>query len=148
MGLYFDELDEGRTFESPSRSITAGDVEAFIALTGDDNRLHTDDDFARENGFDRRIAHGALVVALATGLAWQTGMLVDTTIAFRSIDAWKFILPVYPDDSISLRVVAGECRPLPRLKAGLVRFDLDVVNQHGAVVASGALRMLMRNRPA
>ena len=147
MGRYFEELVEGETFSSPPRPVTAGDVEAFVRLTGDDNRLHVDDAFARAAGFTGRIAHGALVVSLAVGLAWQTGVLVDTTLAFRAIEDWKFSLPVYPGDAITLRGRVAERRALPRAGAGLVRFDLEVVNQRGQVVSAGSLRMLMRMKP-
>src|SRR5437763_12295425 len=101
MGRYFEELAEGTTFESAPRTVTDADIQAFIRLTGDDNRVHHDDAFARAAGFEGHIAHGALIVSLATGLAWGTGVLADTTIAFRSIEDWKFILPVYPGDQIS-----------------------------------------------
>jgi 3-hydroxybutyryl-CoA dehydratase len=146
MGRYFDELTEGETFTSAPRTVTLADVDAFVRLTGDDNRLHTDDAFARAAGFEGRIAHGALVVSLATGLAWSTGILTDTTLAFRAIESWKFSLPVYPGDAVSLRGRVADCRPL-RHGTGLVRFDLEVVNQREQVVGGGSLRMLMRSRP-
>jgi acyl dehydratase len=144
VGKFFEELDEGFSLSSPPRTVAGEDIDIFIRLSGDDNRLHTDDNFARENGFSGRIAHGALVVSIATGLAWQTGVLQDTTIAFRAIDEWKFTAPVYPGDTITLRGKVGERRPLPRAKAGLVAFELEVVNQDGQVVCTGRLRMLMR----
>lgn len=144
MGKYFEELTEGSGFETAPRTVTVEEIETFIRLTGDDNRLHTDDDFARSQGFEGRIAHGALVVSLATGLAWSTGILADTTIAFRSIDEWKFTQPVYPGDSIRLRGTIAEARAMPRLGAGIVRFDLEVVNQKETVVSTGSLKMLMR----
>ncbi|MBI3969748.1 MAG: MaoC family dehydratase N-terminal domain-containing protein [Chloroflexi bacterium] len=147
MGRFFEELAEGDAFSSPPRVVTGEDIDTFIRLTGDSNRLHTDDAFAREAGFSGRIAHGALVVSLATGLAWQTGILTDTTLAFRAIEAWKFSAPVYPGDAITLRGRVAERRPIPRAQSGLVRFDLDVVNQDEKVVSSGSLRMLMRMRP-
>jgi acyl dehydratase len=147
MGRYFEELAEGETFVSTPRNVTAEDVADFVRLTGDDNRLHTDDTFAREAGFQGRIAHGALVVGLATGLAWSTGLLTDTTLAFRSIDDWKFSAPVYPGDVIRLRGRVAERRALPRARAGLVRFELEVVNQDDQVVSGGSLRLLMRMRP-
>ena len=147
MGKYFEELELESSFTSPVRRVTTADIDQFAALTGDDNRLHTDDALARSAGFEQRIAHGALVVSLATGLAWRTGVLTDTTLAFREIESWKFSAPVYPEDEITLRGRVAERRPLPRLKAGLVRFDMEVVNQRGTVVASGALRLLMRMRP-
>jgi acyl dehydratase len=148
MGKYFEELAQGSGFETEPRAVSVEDIQCFIRLTGDDNRLHTDDAFARSQGFEGRIAHGALVVGIATGLAWSTGILTDTTIAFRSIDDWRFTQPVYPGDAIRLRGTIAETRAMPRLKAGLVRFDLEVVNQKGVVVSSGSLRMLMRMKEA
>ncbi|MGH2350432.1 MAG: MaoC family dehydratase [Chloroflexota bacterium] len=147
MGRYFEELAEGETFSSAPRLVTTEDIDAFIRLTGDNNRLHTDEAFARAAGFDGRIAHGALVLSLAMGLAWTTGLLTDTTLAFRSIEDWKFSAPVYPGDEITLRGRVADRRALPRAGAGLVRFDLEVVNQRGQVVSAGSLRLLMRLKP-
>jgi acyl dehydratase len=146
VGRYFDELTTDERFSSAPRTVTGADIDAFVRLTGDDNRLHTDDDFARAAGFSGRIAHGALVVSLATGLAWSTGLLTDTTLAFRSIESWKFSLPVYPGDAISLHGRVAEKRPL-RQNSGLVRFEMEVRNQRDEVVGGGSLRMLMRARP-
>lgn len=144
MGKFFEEFAEGMTFQSGTRTVSDEDIQAFIRLTGDDNRVHHDDAFAREAGFEGHIAHGALVVSLATGLAWQTGVLADTTIAFRSIEDWKFTAPVYPGDEITLHVTIAERRAMPRLRAGLVTFALEVRNQRGQVASTGTLRMLMR----
>ncbi len=146
MGRWYEELDPGSTFESEARLVEQSDIDTFVRLSGDDNRLHTDDDFARSNGFERRIAHGALVVSIATGLAWKTGILTDTTLAFRAIEEWKFTLPVYPGDTVRLRGKIGATKALPRLKAGLVRFELELLNQRDALVSSGSLNMLMRMR--
>jgi 3-hydroxybutyryl-CoA dehydratase len=38
--------------------------DAFRGLSGDDAPLHTDDGFARRNGFEGRLVHGALVFSL------------------------------------------------------------------------------------
>jgi acyl dehydratase len=147
LGKYFEELETGTGFASPARVITTHDIDAFAQLTGDSNRLHTDDAFAREAGFHGRIAHGALVLSLAIGLAWETGVLTDTTLAFRAVEDWKFSLPAYPGDEITLRGRVAERRPIPRVRAGLVSFALDVVNQRGETLCSGTLRLLMRMRP-
>ena len=68
MALYFDDLEVGQTFESAGRTITNHDVMTFAGLSGDNNELHTNDEYARNSPFGQRIAHGLLVVAITTGL--------------------------------------------------------------------------------
>ena len=148
MGRYFEEFNTGDVIESPSRVVTAEDIDTFVRLTGDNNRLHTDDAFAQSQGFPRRIAHGALVLSVATGLAWQTGILEDTTRAFRGIADWKFTLPVHPGDAIRIRGTITELKAYPRMKSGAVSIGLTVLNDAGQTVCTGSLSMLMAMRPA
>src|SRR5687768_15156126 len=49
---------------SHTRTITDEDLARFIAITGDDNPLHTDEEFARGTFFGGRIAHGLLSASL------------------------------------------------------------------------------------
>lgn len=50
------------------RAVSAADLDAFASVSGDFNPLHVDEDHARETSFGGRIAHGALMVALASAL--------------------------------------------------------------------------------
>lgn len=147
MGRYFEEFAVGDRVETPTRTVTSADIAAFAALTGDMNRLHLDDDFARGHGFRERIAHGALVLSLALGMAWQTGILEDTTRAFREVEAWKFTSPAYPGDVLALVVEVTALRAYPRLKSGAVTFAATVTNQRGDAVCGGSLHLLMAMRP-
>ena len=45
-------------------SVSQAMCDAFIELSGDDAQLHTDDDYARRNGFEGRLVHGAMVFSL------------------------------------------------------------------------------------
>jgi 3-hydroxybutyryl-CoA dehydratase len=45
-------------------SVSLAMCDAFSGLSGDDAPLHTDDDFARRNGFEGRLVHGAMVFSL------------------------------------------------------------------------------------
>lgn len=49
-------------------TITSKMIKYFIALTGDNNFLHTDDSFARSKGFSKRVAHGLLLTSLFSRL--------------------------------------------------------------------------------
>ena len=51
-----------------SAPINVGDVENFVALSGDAAPLHTSADFARKAGFDGPVVHGAFLIALVSRL--------------------------------------------------------------------------------
>src|SRR5688500_20390209 len=84
-GKTFDELSVGDAFESPARVVLASDIEAFAQISGDRNPVHLDEAFARGTLFRGRIAHGLLVQSLASGLAWQTGVVQGTIVALAEM---------------------------------------------------------------
>ena len=47
MGLYFEDFSVGQKVITEKRTITENDIMSFAALSGDDNRIHTDAEFAR-----------------------------------------------------------------------------------------------------
>ena len=67
---YLEDLAPGAEFRSAGRTVTESDIMAFAGVSGDFNRLHTDEPWVRENTpFRGRIAHGLLVLAMSSGLA-------------------------------------------------------------------------------
>jgi 3-hydroxybutyryl-CoA dehydratase len=60
---FIDRFQVGAT-ETMAISVSQSMCDAFIELSGDDAPLHTDDGFARRNGFEKRLVHGAMVVSL------------------------------------------------------------------------------------
>ena len=62
-------------FVTAGRTITEADVVDFAGLSGDYNSLHVDEEFARTTPFGGRIAHGLLVVAVASGLTTRLPIL-------------------------------------------------------------------------
>ena len=69
------------------RTITEADVVNFAGISGDFNPLHMDDEFAKNNMFGKRVAHGALGLIVSTGLSNQMGIFEGTTIAFLELTA-------------------------------------------------------------
>ena len=107
MGMYFEEFNIGQKIMTQDRVITDEDIMTFANLSGDINRIHTDEEFSKAGPFGKRIAHGLLGLSLASGLAWQTGILDGTVIAFREVNEWKFIKPDFYRRSSPCRI---ECR--------------------------------------
>ncbi|WP_417490466.1 MaoC/PaaZ C-terminal domain-containing protein [Maricaulis sp.] len=53
---------------SLNRTFSQADFNAFAALSGDDNPIHVDPDFAARTRFGQTVAHGALLCAVLRGL--------------------------------------------------------------------------------
>ena len=79
---------------------TVAQIEDFLRVSGDTNPLHSDDDFARRAGFERRVVPGMLSTLLAIPNTHErslTGMWV------------KFKQPLYPDVDYVLNSSMDRC---------------------------------------
>lgn len=65
MAHTYDSLQVGDGFRW-SRVITAEDVHGFAVVTGDDNPLHLDADYAASTPFGRPVVHGVYILGLAS----------------------------------------------------------------------------------
>lgn len=148
MGLYFEEFTVGQRIVTEKRTITEADIMEFARLSGDDNRIHTDPEFSKTTPFGRQIAHGLLGLSIASGLAWQTGLMDGTVIAFREVKDWKFVKPVFIGDTIHVELETTEIKALPRIGGGSVTITLEVKNQNGEVCHRGAWVVLIMSKPA
>ncbi len=144
-GLYFEEFESGDAVESVGRTITETDVVNFASLSGDWNLIHTDAEYCKDQHFGQRIAHGLLILSVASGQAMRLGFMEDTVIAFRGLD-WKFRKPVYIGDTVRLRVTVEEMKPMPRVGGGVVNFKLEVLNQDDVVCQRGHWDILCKSQ--
>jgi acyl dehydratase len=144
-GLYFEEFEVGTEVVSPGRTITETDVVTFAGLSGDYNPLHTDAEFAKGTLFGRRVAHGLLVLSIASGLADRLGFIEGTALAFREL-TWKFSQPVFMGDTLRVKARCKELKPMPRLGGGLVIFEVSMVNQEDRTVQKGEWQVLVASK--
>ncbi|HET7376247.1 MAG TPA: MaoC/PaaZ C-terminal domain-containing protein, partial [Anaerolineae bacterium] len=72
-GLYYEEMEIGYKVVTAGRTISEADIMAFAGISGDWNAIHVDAEYAKTAGFGERVAHGMLVLSIATGLAMQMG---------------------------------------------------------------------------
>jgi len=146
-GLYFDEFEIGQEIQSVGRTVTEADVVGFAAVTGDWTRIHTDAVYASQHPLGQRVAHGLLGLSIAVSLATRTGFIEGTVLAFREIEDWKFRLPIYLGDTISMRATVTDTKLVRQLGGGLVYFKVDLLNQELAVVQQGKWTLMVMNRP-
>ena len=147
MGRYFEEFHVGETISTQARAVTDSDIMTFAALTADNNRIHTDAEFSRTGPFGKRISHGLLGLSIASGLLWQTGILDGTVIAFREINEWKFVKPIFIDDIVHAELEALETKALPRIGGGSVIVGVELKNQDNDVCMRGKWTLLVMSRP-
>jgi acyl dehydratase len=145
-GLHFEELSDGAVFRTGTRTISEVEIRAFAEVSGDDNPVHTDEAFARRTPFRGCVAHGALTMAVATGLGWQTGIFRETLLAIVENNA-KFIGAVRPGDDVRLELEVESHEPSPARKRGHVRFLTRVLNQKDEVVVEGNWLCLFKRLP-
>ena len=146
-GLYFEEFEIGQKIMTVGRTIAESDIFEFAGFSGDYNQIHTDAEFSKNTPFGQRVAHGLLGLSIASGLAMRTGVLEGTVIAFREIDNWKFIAPVFIGDTIHVEMEVAETKALPRIGGGSVIVTLDVKKQSGETVMKGAWTILVMSKP-
>ena len=146
-GLYFEEFQIGDATESVGRTITEADIVNFAGLSGDFNLIHTDAEYARGHMFGQRVAHGLLVLSVASGLAVRLGFMENTILAFRGLE-WRFTAPVFAGDTVRVRLEVEATKPMPRLGGGLVTLKMEVINQRDEVVNRGAWEIVVSSAPA
>lgn len=145
-GMYYEDFEEGQRVISAGRTITESDVMAFAGLSGDYNQLHTDQEFAGRSPYGRRIAHGLLGPAAASGLAARMGLSEGTALALTKMD-WKFRAPVYLGDTLKAEFTVIKKKMVRPEEGGFVKFKVKLSNQEGETVQEGGWTLLVRTRP-
>jgi 3-hydroxybutyryl-CoA dehydratase len=147
-GMYFEEFEPGQRLTTVGRTITESDIVTFAGLSGDFNQIHTDAVYSQSSPAGQRVAHGLLILSIASGLTVQTGLMEGTVVYFREISEWKFIKPVFIGDTVHVEIEVLETKELRRTGTGLVTIQLDVRNQQAVSVMKGVWKALFATRPS
>lgn len=140
---YFEDHEVGQQAVTRGRTVTEADVINFAGLSGDWHPLHTDVDYAKKGPFNERIAHGMLVLAIATGLA---PLDVDTVMAFYGIDKLRFVSPTKFGETIRVATEVVEMTPRDET-SGVIANQVRIENVAGQTLVSATFRMLVRRMP-
>ena len=146
-GQFFEDFEVGQEIVTVGRTVAESDIFTFAGFSGDYNQIHTDAEFSKNTPFGQRVAHGLLGLAIASGLAMRTGILEGTVIAFREINKWKFIAPIFIGDTIHVELDVVETKALPRIGGGSVVITLDVKKQSDETVMKGNWTVLVMSKP-
>lgn len=117
-----------------AHKITLSDLQKFVELTGDDNRLHTDVEFASRTSFKKPVAHGMLGGAFISTII-GTKLPGDGALWFSQ--SLEFLLPIRVGDTITIRaeVLKKDDR------TNTLELQTDIVNQHKQKVTQGIAKV-------
>jgi len=106
-GYEFEELRVGMS-ATYAKTITEADIVLFAAVSGDNNAIHTNEEFAAATIFKGRIAHGLLSAsvisaALANKLPGPGAIYMSQNLRFRA--------PVRASDTVHATVTIKELNP-------------------------------------
>ena len=113
-----------------SLTITDETIRTFADVTGDNNPVHLDDEYAAGTRFGRRIAHGMIAAGLISATLANDLPGPGTVYLNQTL---KFKLPVYPGDTVTATVEVLSVRP----DKPIVTLSTVCTNQKDEVVLVG-----------
>ncbi|HEX2039231.1 MAG TPA: MaoC/PaaZ C-terminal domain-containing protein [Acidimicrobiales bacterium] len=142
---YFEDLEVGQELWSPEVVADRDDLIAY-GRRYDPWPFHWDEEAAAQTPFGGVIASGGYTISL-----WYlTGHLLEVApVAFLGGLDWhvKFAAPLRPGDRLRQRNVVLEKRPSSKPGRGVVRSQIDLLNQDGALVLGIDVVWLIATRP-
>src|SRR5690349_7760349 len=135
----FDEVNEGDT-ASLVKTITDADIRKFVELTGDDNPLHVDAEYANHTPFKEIVVHGMLG---ASFISTVIGTKLPGPGALWVSQSFEFSLPVRLGDTLT--VAATVIRKHARDR--LLELEMRITNQHGQTVLQGQGKVKLLEAP-
>ena len=103
--------------------ITQSDINQFVELTGDDNKLHVDVEYASTTSFKKPVAHGMLGASFISTII---GTKLPGDGALWYAQNLEFLQPVRVGDE--LRITAEVTKKIDRTKT--IELQTDIFNQY------------------
>ncbi len=125
----FDEIQVGQTC-SHQKTITEQDILLFAKVSGDNNPVHVDGDYAKSTQFGERIAHGMYTAALVSA---AMALELPGPGSVYLTQSMKFKQPVKVGDELTILIEVIK----KRAGKNFVTFSTLVTNQHGDRVLVG-----------
>jgi len=125
--MRFRDFYEGKSFFT-KRVITTAMVDSFAELTGDKNPVHTDEEFAKNTRFGRRIAHGMLSVGIISAILGNDFPGPGSIYMRQEV---KFLKPIFLEEEVKITIEILEKNE--EKKRLLVRTTVEKSNGEKAV---------------
>lgn len=138
----FENIEVGDS-ESIVKKITEDDVRKFVEMTGDNNPLHVDRDYAETTSFKDIVVHGMLG---ASFISTVIGTRLPGTGALWTSQSMDFILPVRLGDELTITCTVEKKHESQRL----LELRTEITNQNEQLIlkGKGIVKVLTSKQPA
>lgn len=140
---YFDDFKEGQKIVTRGRTVTEADIVSYASISGDWYPLHTNVEYAKNTPFGERIAHGMLVLTVASGLMPLYELAI---VAFYGMDNVRFMTPTKIGDTLHVEAEIMEKQDKGEI-GGVVNLKQSIKNQKGETAASMLMKLLIAKPP-
>ncbi len=145
--FYWEDFPAGQVRHFGAMPVTREATLAF-AREFDPQPFHLDDAAAQASLFGTLTASGWHTCAMAMRMMCDAYLLDSASLGSPGLDELRWLKPVFPGDTLSVRLEVLEARPMAsRPDVGLVRTMWQVNNQHGDPVLSMKGWGMFRRRP-
>jgi acyl dehydratase len=144
MTLFFEDFEVGKIQEAGSRTVTRDEILEF-ARKFDPQPFHVDEEAARRSPFGGLIASGWHTAALCHGILVEEFLGADSgSMGSPGVDELRWLKPVRPGDTLTVRTEVLEVKPSRSKPGGLVKLRYAMRNQNGeevmTMIANGFFR--------
>jgi 2-methylfumaryl-CoA hydratase len=144
-GNYFEDFRLGQVITHPTpRTVTAGDVSLYTALYGSRFAVQSSDHFARAIGYPAAPVDDLLVFHIVFGKTVPDISL--NAVANLGYANCRFLVPVYPGDTLSARSEVIGLKENSNRKTGVVYARSTGFNATGAAVLDYIRWVMVRKR--
>lgn len=130
----YNEIKVGDVYEKEF-IVTDEKVRTFAEISGDDNPLHVNDEFAAKTRFGKRIAHGILITSFISKVIGRDFPGDGTIYVSQQV---KFKRPVFINDQVMVRI---EILEKNEAKKRMI-LSTDVYNQDEKKVIEGTAEIM------
>jgi len=115
-------------------TITKSDIKKFVDLSGDNNRLHVDEEFTSKTSFKKPVAHGMIGASFISTII---GTKIPGDGALWYAQSLEFLLLVRVGDKLT--IVAKVIKKIDRQNS--IEMQTDIFNQHKQKVTTGVAKV-------
>jgi acyl dehydratase len=127
--LYWEDFPAGHCMDFGGMAVAREAVIEF-ARQFDPQPFHLDDEAGRDSLFGGLCASGWHSCAMAMRMMCDAYLLEAASLGSPGIDALRWLKPVFPGDTLRMRLVVLEARPMAsKPQVGLVKSQWTMFNQ-------------------